>query len=268
MFSFNEQMLIGYSYKMNHRLVIVALAVVGFGAAGSRAQSALTDPATTNRSNPAIEALKDKDPCGGHRLRDWLKQQGVTHVVMESTGSYWKPVFVRDVHLARLPSSQQSMKCEACDELLADYKGAVGFFKDAVHGLGARGRGSVLAAGKAARWGQICKSASDALIEPWRKEATSPNKQSLKTNNKRGTGGLMICQTCNHLLAAYNQFVNLFKKAVQNGFGAVGGDSRVTAEQATRLGQQCKEVSDAFMEHWRRDHNATASSPPLITMKP
>jgi transposase len=26
-------------------------------------------------------------------LRAWLKQQGVTHVVMESTGSYWKPVF-------------------------------------------------------------------------------------------------------------------------------------------------------------------------------
>src|SRR5258705_10486694 len=26
-------------------------------------------------------------------LHDWLKQQGVTHVVMESTGSYWKPVF-------------------------------------------------------------------------------------------------------------------------------------------------------------------------------
>jgi transposase len=26
-------------------------------------------------------------------LRDWLRQEGVTHVVMESTGSYWKPVF-------------------------------------------------------------------------------------------------------------------------------------------------------------------------------
>jgi transposase len=26
-------------------------------------------------------------------LREWLKQQGVTHVVMESTGSYWKPVY-------------------------------------------------------------------------------------------------------------------------------------------------------------------------------
>jgi transposase len=27
------------------------------------------------------------------RLRDWLKLEEVTHVVMESTGSYWKPVF-------------------------------------------------------------------------------------------------------------------------------------------------------------------------------
>jgi transposase len=27
------------------------------------------------------------------RLRDWLKQEGVTHVVMESTGSYWRPIF-------------------------------------------------------------------------------------------------------------------------------------------------------------------------------
>jgi transposase len=26
-------------------------------------------------------------------LREWLKQEGVTHVVMESTGSYWKPIF-------------------------------------------------------------------------------------------------------------------------------------------------------------------------------
>src|SRR6266571_1563543 len=27
------------------------------------------------------------------KLRDWLQQEGITHVVMESTGSYWKPVF-------------------------------------------------------------------------------------------------------------------------------------------------------------------------------
>jgi len=27
------------------------------------------------------------------RLRDWLIAEGCTHVAMESTGSYWKPVF-------------------------------------------------------------------------------------------------------------------------------------------------------------------------------
>jgi len=27
------------------------------------------------------------------QLRDWLAEEGVTHVVMESTGSYWKPIF-------------------------------------------------------------------------------------------------------------------------------------------------------------------------------
>ena len=27
------------------------------------------------------------------RLRDWLKANGITHVAMESTGIYWKPVF-------------------------------------------------------------------------------------------------------------------------------------------------------------------------------
>ncbi len=27
------------------------------------------------------------------RLRDWLAERGVTHVAMESTGAYWKPIF-------------------------------------------------------------------------------------------------------------------------------------------------------------------------------
>src|SRR5438132_8171367 len=27
------------------------------------------------------------------RLGDWLQEEGVTHVAMESTGVYWKPVF-------------------------------------------------------------------------------------------------------------------------------------------------------------------------------
>jgi hypothetical protein len=52
---------------MNHRLVIAALAAVGFGAASSLAQSAPADPpASINASNPVIEAPNDKDSCGGH----------------------------------------------------------------------------------------------------------------------------------------------------------------------------------------------------------
>ena len=26
-------------------------------------------------------------------MRDWLKENGITHVAMESTGVYWKPVY-------------------------------------------------------------------------------------------------------------------------------------------------------------------------------
>ncbi len=26
-------------------------------------------------------------------MNDWLRQRGVTHVAMESTGAYWKPVW-------------------------------------------------------------------------------------------------------------------------------------------------------------------------------
>jgi transposase len=44
------------------------------------------------------EAQVQRRRCGTtmtelEALRDWLKQEGVTHVVMESTGSYWKPVY-------------------------------------------------------------------------------------------------------------------------------------------------------------------------------
>ena len=47
-------------------------------------------------------------------LRDWLAAQGVTHVAMESTGVYWKPVYyileggvtillVNAAHLKKVP---------------------------------------------------------------------------------------------------------------------------------------------------------------------
>ena len=27
------------------------------------------------------------------KLRDWLKENGITHIAMESTGVYWKPIY-------------------------------------------------------------------------------------------------------------------------------------------------------------------------------
>lgn len=77
---------------MNHRLVIVALAVIGFGAASSRAQSAPADPpASTNSSNPAIEAPKDKDPCGGHL--DTRRKAGCFAHRSLSVGTFVGPLF-------------------------------------------------------------------------------------------------------------------------------------------------------------------------------
>lgn len=43
------------------------------------------------------------------RLRDWLREEGITHAVMESTGSYWKPIFnvLEDAVKIYLANSQQ-----------------------------------------------------------------------------------------------------------------------------------------------------------------
>jgi len=42
-------------------------------------------------------------------LRDWFRQEGITHAVMESTGSYWKPVFniLEDALTVYLANPQQ-----------------------------------------------------------------------------------------------------------------------------------------------------------------
>jgi transposase len=45
------------------------------------------------------------------RLRAWLAEQGVTHVAMESTGSYWKSVFnVLEGHFELLLVNAQHLK--------------------------------------------------------------------------------------------------------------------------------------------------------------
>src|SRR5712691_8826284 len=54
-------------------------------------------------------------------LRDWLEAQGVTHVAMESTGVYWKPIFyvleeaftcvlANAAHIAQVPGRKTDVK--------------------------------------------------------------------------------------------------------------------------------------------------------------
>jgi transposase len=64
------------------------------------------------------------------RLRDWLEAEGVTHVAMESTGVYWKPVFnvlegaaelwlINAHHVKSLPGRKTDVKdCEWLADLL------------------------------------------------------------------------------------------------------------------------------------------------------
>jgi transposase len=45
------------------------------------------------------------------RLRDWLKERGITHVAMESTGSFWKPIFnIVEGHVEVLLVNAQHLK--------------------------------------------------------------------------------------------------------------------------------------------------------------
>lgn len=45
------------------------------------------------------------------RLRDWLVELGVTHVAMESTGSFWRPIFnILEGHLEVLVVNAQHLK--------------------------------------------------------------------------------------------------------------------------------------------------------------
>ena len=45
------------------------------------------------------------------RLRAWLREENVTHVVMESTGSYWIPVFnLLEGHFAVVLANPEEVK--------------------------------------------------------------------------------------------------------------------------------------------------------------
>jgi len=58
-------------------------------------------------------------------MSDWLKQQGVTHVAMESTGTYWKPVWAilegefdltlcNPAHIKQVPGRKTDQKDAEC----------------------------------------------------------------------------------------------------------------------------------------------------------
>jgi len=50
--------------------------------------------ATIRKSNDDLETKEFNAYTSSLKsLRDWCKQEGVTHIAMESTGVYWKPVF-------------------------------------------------------------------------------------------------------------------------------------------------------------------------------
>lgn len=67
-----------------------------------------------------------------------------------------------------------TMDCETCNHLLAAYRLGVGLLKDAVqNGLGATGDDASLTSKEATRLSQLCKDASDALMEHWHKDHTN-----------------------------------------------------------------------------------------------
>ena len=76
------------------------------------------------------------------RLRDWLGAHGVTHVAMESTGVYWKPVFyvledactcllVNAAHIKQVPGTQDGRAGLHLDRASAGAWAAAGQFRAA-----------------------------------------------------------------------------------------------------------------------------------------
>ena len=64
----------------------------------------------------------------------------------------------------------------------------------------------------------------------------------------------MSCKRCDELLATYKRDVSQFRNVVLKVAGALGDDSRLAVKEMDRLSQNCKDTSDALMEHWCQDH--------------
>ena len=64
----------------------------------------------------------------------------------------------------------------------------------------------------------------------------------------------MECKTCDALLAAYKQAVNLYTNAGQSFRGALGDDSRLALKELRRLRQASKDADNALVAHLHQDH--------------
>src|SRR5688500_2356975 len=66
--------------------------------------------------NPHGVRKQDRQRCGTTtadliRLRDWLLAASCTHVAMESTGSYWKPIYnILEGYVALVLANAQHIK--------------------------------------------------------------------------------------------------------------------------------------------------------------
>src|SRR5215217_1271799 len=81
-----------------HQETVVACLLIG--AAGARARKEVRTFRTVRRE---LEAL-----------RDWLKAAGATHVGMESTGVYWRPVYaVLEGHVELIVGNARHISPEA-----------------------------------------------------------------------------------------------------------------------------------------------------------
>jgi transposase len=67
-------------------------------------------PDAKDRRYKERRTLSTMTPDLSH-LRDWLKGLGVTHVAMESTGSFWKPIFnILEEHVEVMVVNAQHLK--------------------------------------------------------------------------------------------------------------------------------------------------------------
>src|SRR5580704_7215216 len=85
-----------------------------------------------DRPGPAVEEVRTFPTMTRDllALSDWLAEHGVTHVAMESTGVYWKPVFnllegrfqvllVNAAHIKQVPGRKTDVKdCQGIAQLL------------------------------------------------------------------------------------------------------------------------------------------------------